>query len=126
MQFDGDRLTWWTFAGGRINQTLKYALEWKGSWKVVPDNFAVRIEGAGVGFREVEHVIEGLRTPGFWEESEIRRRLVAMVPDYRLSKFQRVLPDALQVEMVGSYLLDFDGTRSFITGSATQGGELEG
>ena len=32
------------------------------------------------------------------------------VPEYRLSKFQRVLPDRWQTEMVGAYLLDFEGT----------------
>jgi ATP-dependent Lhr-like helicase len=114
MQFDGDRLTWWTFAGGRINQTLKYALEWRGGWKVVPDNFAVRIEGAGVALSEVERVVASLRGPGVWEAPELRRALLSRVPDYRLSKFQNLLPDALQVEMVGNYLIDFVGAKNFL------------
>lgn len=114
MQFDGDTLTWWTFAGGRINQTLKYALEWKGSWKVVPDNFALKIEGAGLGFKEVERVVDALRDPQLWTDPEVRRALLAKVPEYRLSKFQKVLPDRLQVEMVGSYLIDFAGTPEFL------------
>ncbi|MGH7297389.1 MAG: DEAD/DEAH box helicase, partial [Polyangiaceae bacterium] len=114
MHFDGDTLTWWTFAGGRINQTLKYALEWQGRWKVVPDNFALRIEGDGLNFAEAERVAALLRRIGFWEEQETRRRLLSAVPEYRLSKFQRVLPSALQVEMIGDYLLDFDGARSWL------------
>lgn len=116
MQFDGDTMTWWTFAGGRINQTLKYALEWKGSWKVVPDNFAVKVEGAGLGFEELERVVDTLREPQLWDDPEARRALLAKMPEYRLSKFQKVLPDRLQVEMVGSYLLDFSGTRAFLAG----------
>lgn len=113
MQFDGTTLTWWNFAGGRINQTLKYALEWKGSWKVVPDNFALKIQGDGVGFEEVGKVLDSMRD-AFWDETENRRRMLAMVPEYRLSKFQRVLPDKWQVEMVGAYLLDFDGARALL------------
>ncbi|MFB6374573.1 MAG: DEAD/DEAH box helicase, partial [Bradymonadaceae bacterium] len=27
-----DRVTWWTYAGGRINTTLKYAIESLGDW----------------------------------------------------------------------------------------------
>jgi ATP-dependent Lhr-like helicase len=114
MQVDDSTLVWWTFAGGRINQTLKYALEWQGRWKVVPDNFALRIEGDGVGFGEVERVAGVLRAPGFWEATETKRRMLAAVPEYRLSKFQRVLPPAWQVEVVGSYLLDFEGAKRWL------------
>jgi ATP-dependent Lhr-like helicase len=114
MQFDGTTLTWWTFAGGRINQTLKYAIEWKGGWKVVPDNFALKIEGDGLGFEEAARVLGMLRGAAFWDDADVRRRLLAMVPEYRLSKFQRVLPERLQVETVGAYLLDFEGTRDWL------------
>jgi ATP-dependent Lhr-like helicase len=114
IQFDGTTVTWWTFAGGRINQTLKYAIEWKGSWKVVPDNFSVKVQGDGVSHDEVARVIDSLRAPGFWEDPEVRKKLLSMVPEYRLSKFQRVLPDEWQVEMIGGYLLDFEGTSAFL------------
>ena len=124
MHFDGTTLTWWTFAGGRINQTLKYALEWKGSWKVVPDNFALNIQGDGVSFEEVGRVLDGLRVEGFWEDPGTCSRLLIAVPEYRLSKFQRVLPDRSQVEMVGGYLLDFMGTRVFLDGKRAAGGPL--
>jgi len=45
-----------------------------------------------------------------------------MVPEYRLSKFQRVLPEKWQVEMVGAYLLDFEGTSGWLA-SKENGGE---
>ncbi len=114
LRYDNDAVTWWTFAGGRINQTLKYALEWKGRWKVVPDNFALRIQGDGVTHESVRGVIEALRDPAFWKDAETRKKLNAMVPEYRLSKFQRVLPEKWQVEMVGGYLLDFEGTARWL------------
>lgn len=123
LTFDGTTLTWWTFAGGRINQTLKYALEWKGSWKVVPDNFALKIQGDGLSFDAFEAVMAELRAPGFWADAEVRRKLLSMVPDYRLSKFQGVLPDVWQVETVGAYLLDFDAAASLLIRGAGEASE---
>ena len=111
MRVDDDVVEWWTFAGGRVNQTLKYALEWKGGWKVVPDNFALKIQGDGVSVDAVERVLGELRGA---DPTETRRKLYSMVPEYRLSKFQRVLPEKWQVEMVGGYLLDFDAAATFV------------
>ena len=116
LQFDGNTVTWWTFAGGRINQTLKYALEWKGGWKVVPDNFTIKIQGDGASPDAVRELIDALRPANFWRSPENRNKLVAMVPEYRLSKFQRVLPDRWQSEMLGAYLLDFAGTEAWLAG----------
>jgi ATP-dependent Lhr-like helicase len=110
---------WWTFAGGRINQTLKYALEWKGRWKVIPDNFSIKIQGDGVSMDAVLDIIQALRAPEFWQSAETRQKLSSMVPEYRLSKFQQVLPDRWQTEMVGGYLLDFDGTGKWMRLEAT-------
>jgi ATP-dependent Lhr-like helicase len=107
-------VTLWTFAGGRINQTLKYALEWKGGWKVVPDNFSLRVEGSNVSLDAVREQLAGLRSAEFWADPETRAKLRSLVPDYRLSKFQQALPDAAQVEMVGAYLLDFDGAFALV------------
>ena len=118
MQLDGGTLTWWTFAGGRINQTLKYAIEWQGRWKVVPDNLGLRIEGDGVSFAEAERVAGILKGDGFWEAAETKRRMLSAVPEYRLSKFQRVLPASWQVEMVGGYLLDFEGAHRWLMGTS--------
>ncbi|MFO0618916.1 MAG: hypothetical protein U0414_40380 [Polyangiaceae bacterium] len=110
LQYDGSAVTYWTFAGGRINQTLKYALEWKAGWKVVPDNFSIRIEGDGVSHETVRRALEEMRDAAFWAREETRRGPYARVPEYRLNKFQRVLPEKWQVEMIGRYLLDLEGT----------------
>lgn len=119
LRYDDDAVTWWTFAGGRINQTLKYALEYAGGWKVVPDNFAIKISGDGVTHETVREVIHRLADPTFWHATETRRALYGKVPEYRLSKFQRVLPEPLQVEMVGNYLLDFDATARWLQRATT-------
>lgn len=119
-QFDGSTLTWWTFAGGRINQTLKYALEWKGHWKVTANNCCLEIKGSGLSHAALSEQLETLRAPTFWADAETRRKILSLVPEYRLSKFQRVLPDALQVEMVADYLVDFDATADFLRQPASK------
>jgi hypothetical protein len=88
--------------------------KWKGDWKVVPDNFALKIQGDGLSIDQVGRVLDVLRAPVFWQDETTRRQLLAKIPDYRLSKFQRVLPERWQVEMVGAYLLDFDRTARFL------------
>ena len=61
-------------------------------------------------------LLEDLRAPAFWAATETKQKLSAMVPEYRLSKFQRVLPDPWQVEMVAAYLLDLEGTAAWLAG----------
>jgi ATP-dependent Lhr-like helicase len=114
LQQDDRGASWWTFAGGRINHTLKYALEWKEGWKVVADNFSLRISGNGVSGESVRKAISGLRAEGFWRDEETREKLLAKVPEYRLSTFQQALPPKFEVEMVGEYLLDFEGAGMFV------------
>jgi ATP-dependent Lhr-like helicase len=118
IQTDARAVTWWTFAGGRINQTLEYALEWRARWKVVPDNFALRIEGDGLSHDALLEQLTALRAPEFWPSLDTRQHILALVPEYRLSKFQGALPDRLQVEMVGQYLVDFEATEAFLKATA--------
>jgi ATP-dependent Lhr-like helicase len=93
-------------------------LEWKGRWKVTPNNHYLEIKGSGLSHGALVEHLKGLRVPGFWSEPETRQKILALVPEYRLSKFQRVLPDALQVEMVGDYLVDFEGAAAFLGSKA--------
>lgn len=73
---DEGRALWWTFAGGRINHTLKYALAETTGWKVVADNFRLRFEGDGITHASVEAAIGALTQRRFWEARH-RRRLRA-------------------------------------------------
>jgi ATP-dependent Lhr-like helicase len=109
VQQDDRAVRLWTFAGGRINHTLKYAIELISGWKAVADNFALRIEGDGVSHATVESVLGKLREPGFWENAETRTSIRARVPPFRLSKFQRALPPEAETEFVARSFLDFAG-----------------
>lgn len=121
LQEDDKGVMWWTFAGGRINHTLKYALEWKENWKVIADNFSLRVTGKGVTGETIRKAIDSMRSDAFWRSEETREKLLAKVPEYRLSKFQRALPPKFEVEMVGEYLLDFSGTKQFVAKNCSSG-----
>lgn len=123
MQTDDGAVRWWTFAGGKINQTLKYAFEWSQDWSVKADNFELRISGAGVSDGAVREAIREVSCAAFWDKPETRSAILGRLPAYRLSKFQDALPDAFAVEMVGSYLLDVAGTRMFLGPLAAAGQE---
>ena len=108
-----DETIWWTFAGGRINGTLKYALEALGDWKVVPDNFSVKIRGISPGGRELHDAVTTLSHDSFWAD-DLWDRIRGKLPAYRLTKFEPVLPEWVSREVVATYLLDVESTSSFV------------
>lgn len=111
LQIDEDEVRWWTFAGGRVNTTLKYALESITSWKVVPDNFVVRLRGDGDRARELDEAMARISDPAFWDDADLWRKITGSLPEYRLSKFQDVLPPAAAREMLAAFLLDVPRAR---------------
>lgn len=110
VQVEDGTARWWTFAGGRINHTLKYGLEIAEGWKVIADNFHLRIEGDGIGHETVDKAIERLTRAELWTAPGMRHALLARLPGYRLSKFQDCLPERFALETVERYLLDVEAT----------------
>ena len=115
VQIDGGVGRWWTFAGGRVNHTLKYGFEVAEGWKVVADNFQLRIEGDGVGHESVRKAIGKMASPAFWDAPDTRRAVLARLPGYRLSKFQDCLPEKFALEVIENYLLNVVGTVRWLT-----------
>jgi ATP-dependent Lhr-like helicase len=116
VQIDGSTAYWWTFAGGRVNHTLKYGFEVLEGWKVVADNFQLRIEGDGIGHESVGRAIARMTTADFWNEADTRRAVLARLPAYRLTKFQDCLPENFALEVIETYLLDVAGTVRWLGG----------
>lgn len=109
LEFDGDEVRWWTFAGGRINGTLRHALaSMHPEWRVVPDNFVIKIRG-GAKQDEVREAIARLGDLEFWEDDELWRTVASSLPNYRLSKFQPLVPPWVEREMLAGHLLDVAG-----------------
>lgn len=125
IQVDDGDARWWTFAGGQVNHTLKYALSEHTGWKVIADNWHLRIEGKGVSKKAVEQAILDISVPAFWEDVDVWKRIVEKVPPYRLSKFQPALPPRFAQEMLGRYLLDIATTRRFVLGDKNNKGFVD-
>lgn len=116
---DGE-LRWWTFAGGRINHTLRYALgALHSGWKIIPDNFLIKIRGEGLTQRDLLEAIEQIAEPRFWENERLWQDIADTLPAYRLSKFQPLMPAWALRESLASYLLDLPGAARWLTGRAS-------
>jgi ATP-dependent helicase Lhr and Lhr-like helicase len=109
IEWDGEMATWWTFAGGQVNHTLKYGLQGRHDWKIRVDNFKLRIEGDSLGVGTLSNTIDRVLTKKFWQEPTTLNYLANNMPNYRFSKFQQALPAAYAFEVVQSYLLDIPG-----------------
>jgi len=109
IQTDPDRALLWTFAGGRINHTLKHGLALRLDAKIIADNFRIKIEGGGVVAAALPGLIDNMSRKAFWDDPGTHENLLAGLPNYRLSKFQPALPERFAAEMVGGYLLDVAG-----------------
>lgn len=113
-----DGVTWWTYAGGQINNTLRYALRaCQPEWKIVPDNYKLRLKGEGADRGAVTKLIERLMDPEFWENPRLWAEIAEDLPNYRLSKFQPFMPEWVAREMVASFLLDIEGAWRFLGGA---------
>lgn len=110
-------IRWWTFAGGRINSTLRHALGALGSsWKIVPDNFGLTIRGEGLTQHAFYELLDRLMDPEVWENEQLWRDVAETLPSYRFSKFQPLMPPWVEREVVASHLLDVAGTWRWISG----------
>jgi ATP-dependent Lhr-like helicase len=117
VEFDPGEVRWWTFAGGRINATLRYALEAVcGDWKVVSDNFLIKVRAEDIDRRCFQDVLALLKEPEFWEDDRIWAGVAASLPNYRLSKFQPLMPPWVEREVIAGYLLDVGGAWRWISG----------
>ncbi|WP_218940478.1 DEAD/DEAH box helicase [Streptomyces sp. Ru87] len=116
LEFDEGEIRWWTFAGGRINATLRYALEAvAGDWKVIPDNFLIKVRGEGVDRCRFRDVLTKLAEPEFWEDDGLWTDVAEWLPSYRLSKFQPLMPPWVEREMLAGYLLDVGGASRWLS-----------
>lgn len=117
VEFIGDDLRWWTFAGGRINATLRYAIEALGTdWKVVPDNYGLKLRGDDLSLVRFREMLTELKDVEFWANAQLWRDVAESLPNYRLSKFQPLMPPWVEREVVASYLLDVAGAWDWLSG----------
>ena len=120
VEFADNEIRWWTFAGGRINSTLRYGLgTLLPGTQIVPDNFLVRLRGDDLSYARFQDAIAALRDPSFWCDQEHWDGILDSLPGYRLSKFQPLMPSWVEREVIGSYLLDVGGTEQWLNSDST-------
>lgn len=121
LEVDAGEIRWWTFAGGRINATLRYALEAVGGdWKVIADNFLLKIRAEDLDKDSFDRAVARLQDIELWEDETLWAGVAAALPNYRLSKFQPLMPPWVEREVVAGYLLDVAGAWSWLSGTEPQ------
>jgi ATP-dependent helicase Lhr and Lhr-like helicase len=115
--WEPDRAIWWTFAGLKINQTLKYALEYLCDWEIKADNFRLSMQGHNLTPVELSIALDQIINPEFWQLEGTQNYLLDNLPNHRFSKFQQVLPDCYALEIVQINLLDIQGMLKNISSS---------
>lgn len=111
---DGE-LRWWTFAGGKINATLRYGLEAVGGdWKITTDNILVKAKGEGITPERFYDAIQRLALPDIWDDAKLWKDVAESLPNYRLSKFQDLMPEWVEQEVVADYLLAVRGAQDWL------------
>jgi len=111
---DENELRWWTFAGGRINSTLKYAIEFaEQNWSVVSDNYSIKVRGSTLTEARLGIAINKISRTDFWNDDGFNAYILAAIPNYRLTKFQPLMPDWVRREVLQQNLLDLNGANEF-------------
>ncbi|MFY8201474.1 MAG: helicase-related protein, partial [Pirellula staleyi] len=82
---------------------------------VIPDNFAVKIRGPNLTFAWIDRAIARLREEPFWNDESTWANVRAALPNYRLSKFQPLMPEWVERETLSHHLLDAEGTKAFVS-----------
>ena len=114
LRVEPEQTIWWTFAGGEINHTLKYGLQYHSDWKIVADNFKLKIQGDRASLTTILLAIDRMKESSFWDSESAKNFISSQLPEYRLSKFQQALPDRYSQEIVHNYLLDSKGTLLYL------------
>lgn len=77
----GNEITWRTFAGGRINSTIRHALgALEPNWTITHDNFTVRVRDEGITEIRFRSVAARLKSAEFWAEDAVWQQVRAALP----------------------------------------------
>lgn len=111
---DGQDTIIYTYAGGYVNFTLRFALMHELKVEIVTSNEFIKFKKGSVKVEEVVELFHKLKDPSYWEADELRSNLAKNFPNYRISKFQQYLPDKYSKEILGQILLDVVATLRYL------------
>ena len=125
IEISDGQLQWWTFAGGRINSTLALCPRRPSEpgWSFIPDNFSITVRGDTLNIERFLAARQQLASHEFWHNTEFWQSVAASLPNYRLSKFQPLMPSWIEREVLSAYLLDVPGACRWLsaTNKSTDG-----
>jgi ATP-dependent Lhr-like helicase len=58
--------------------------------------------------------LDKIRNPSLWDDDRLWAEVADSLPNYRLSKFQVLMPEWVQREVVSTYLLDINKTQKWL------------
>jgi ATP-dependent helicase Lhr and Lhr-like helicase len=107
---DGDRVRWWTFAGGKLNQLYAGLLRRDLGGGVSSNNLCVTFsERAALSVAGIREALNGIDGRATWEAA------LELAPDaarLRVSKFQVCLPERLERDLVAGAAMEAAGEAS--------------
>lgn len=117
IELDDGEIRWWTYAGGAINSTLRFALRQVcPDWSVSADNLLVRVRGEGLAGTAFTEALATLGQRAFWDDEALWAEVASNLPGYRLSKFQSLMPPWIERETLARFLLDTPATWHWLIG----------
>jgi ATP-dependent Lhr-like helicase len=81
---------------------------------VVNDNYLLRIRNDELTLAGFHAVRKQLCDPIFWNNEVLWQQVAGSLPNYRLSKFQPLMPPWIEQEVVANYLLDVVGSKNLL------------
>ena len=112
---EDDYIYWWTYAGGKINNTLKYAILYQSGFSIISNNYYLKFKGGRETIKSFSEMINKMKEHEFWDDAELKKSMIKMLSGRRLSKFQDCLPEMYQSELIPKAYLDIPGTNRFLT-----------
>jgi ATP-dependent Lhr-like helicase len=123
VELDDDEIRWWTFAGGAVNSTLRYAIGLlQPDWAMTADNFLIRIRGEAVTGRSFLALLDRLQGDALWKDGAFWDEASASLPGYRLSKFQPLMPPWVEREVLTAYLFDTETAETWLGNAVRRAG----
>lgn len=107
-------IQWWTYAGGRINQTLKKAVEYVVGYTIKANNYGLIFDPEQTSIKTLRRLLAQINTDEFWQKRGLQEHIASTLPQQKISKFQDGLAGTWQQELLIDRFLDMTGAQQFL------------
>ena len=115
LEIDERGIQWFTYAGGFVNNTIRFAFLIEGiSDEIQSNNTSIKINKENINLEKILIIVQKISKLEYWENIEIKNHILQLMPDYRLSKFQKYLPNSIGSRLVMDSICNIDDTIKFL------------